>query len=141
VPVERVREDAAEQHADAAAAGHDEPEDAHCLRALGGLGEQEHDQRERDRGDDRPTEPLHRPRALEQALRVGEAAAERGEREERDSRQKQAPVAEQVAEPAAEQEEAAEREQVGVHDPRERGLREAEIGPDRRQRDVHDRRS
>ena len=49
-------------------------------------------------------------------------------------------MAEEVAEPAAEQEETPEGEQVGVHDPGERGLREAEILPDRRQRDVHDRR-
>ena len=46
-------------------------------------------------------------------------------------------MSEQVAEPSAEQQEAAEGEQVGVHDPRERLLREAEVVTDRRERDVH----
>ena len=61
-----------------------------------------------------------------------EAARERGGREEREPDQEQPPRAEQVAEPAAEQQEAAEREQVRVHDPGERGVREAEVAPDRR---------
>ena len=59
MPVERVGEDAAEQHADGAAAGHHEAEDAHRLRALGRLGEQGHDQRQRDRRDDGAAEALH----------------------------------------------------------------------------------
>ena len=99
-----------------------------------------HDQRERDRRDDRAAEPLHRARGDQHPLRRREAARERGEREERDADQEQPAVAEEVAEPAAEQEEAAEGEQVGVHDPRERGLGEAEVLADRRQGDVHDRR-
>ena len=67
-------------------------------------------------------------------------AGERRGREDRDPDQEQPPVAEEVAQPAAEEQESAEREQVGVHDPGQRGLREAEVGTDRRQRDVHDRR-
>ena len=139
VPAERVREDPAEEHADRAAAGGDEAEDAHRLRALGGLGEERHDQRERDRGDDRASDALHRPRADERRLRAREAARERRGGEERDPGEEQPPVAEQVAEPAAEQQEAAERQQVGVHDPGERRLREAEVLADRRQRDADDR--
>jgi hypothetical protein len=119
VPIERVREHTAEQHADASAAGHHESEYAHRLRTLGGLGEQEHDQREGDRGDDRAAEPLHGARALEHARRVREAAGERGGREQRDTREEQPPVAEQVSEPAAEEKEPAERQQVRVHDPGE----------------------
>ena len=140
VPVERVREDAAEQHTDAPAGGHHESEHPHRLRAFRGLGEEEHDQREGDRGDDRAADPLHRSRAFEHVLRARETTGERRQREERDSGEEHPPVPEQVTEPAAEQEKAAEREQVGVDHPRERGLREAEIGADRRQRDVHDRR-
>ena len=62
-----VGEDAAEEHADRAAAGGDEAEDPHRLRALGRLGEERHHQRERDRGDDRarraPAPPARRPAA------------------------------------------------------------------------------
>ena len=69
-----------------AAAGHDEAEDAHRLRALARLGEQDHDQRERDGRDDGAAEALHRARRDEELLRRREAARERGEREERDAR-------------------------------------------------------
>ena len=95
VPVEDVGQDAAEQDADASSAGQDEAEHAHRLRPLAGLGEQVHDQRQRDRRDDRAAEPLHRPRPDEQPLRVGEAARERGQREERDADQEQPAVTEE----------------------------------------------
>src|SRR5205823_376400 len=68
------------------------------------------------------------------------AADERRGGEERDPLQEEPPVAEVIAEPPAEQQEAAVGEHVGVHDPDERGLREAQAFPDRRQGDVHDRR-
>jgi hypothetical protein len=139
VPVEQVRQDTAGEHADHAAAREDEAEDPHCLRAVGLLGEQGHQQRERDRGDDCAADTLHRSSADEQLLRVCDAAAEGGGREERDSDQEQPPVAEQVAQSAAEEEEAAKGEQVRVHDPGKRRLREAEIVADRGQCDVHDR--
>ena len=42
VPVEDVGENAAEKDTDRAPARGDEPEDAHRLRALGGLGEERH---------------------------------------------------------------------------------------------------
>ena len=119
MPVQRVRQDAAEEHADRPAAGGDEPEDAHRLRALGGLREEGHDQRERDRRDHRAAQPLDRPRSDEEGLCRRQAAGERGEREERDSDQEQAPLAEEIPEPAAQQQEATEGQQVGVHDPRE----------------------
>ena len=80
MPVEHVGEHAAEQHADAAAAGGDEAEDAHRLGALGRLGEQAHDQRQRDGGDDGAAEALHRPRADQELLRAREPAGERRER-------------------------------------------------------------
>ena len=116
----------------AAAAGGDEAEDAHRLRPLGRLGEQRHDQRQRDRGDDRAAESLHRARADQHRLRRRQPAGERGEREQRDPDQEQPPLAEEVAEPAAEEEKAAEGEQVGVHHPGQRRLGEAEILADRR---------
>ena len=108
--------------------------------ALAGIGEEAHDQRERDRRDDGAAEPLHRPRADQHPLARREPADDRGGGEERDPEQEQPALPEQVAEPAAEQQEPAEGEQVRVHHPRERRLGEAEIVGDRRQGDVHDRR-
>ena len=129
VPGERVGEDPAEQHADRAAARGDEAEHAHRLRALGGLGEERDDERERDRRDDRSAEALHRAGADQRLLRAREAAGERGGGEEHYPDDEQPPVAEEITEPAAEQQEPAEREQVGVHDPREGRLREARGPP------------
>ena len=74
------------------------------------------------------------------ALRDRHGAAQRRERERGDADHEQLAVAVQVAEAPAEQQEPAERQQVGVDDPRQRRLREAQVGLDRRQRDVHDRR-
>ena len=119
MPAEHVGQDPSEEHADRPAAGRDEPEDSHRLRAVGRVSEQGHDQRERDCRHDRPADPLHRPGADEKRLRGGEAAPERREREGGDPDEEQAPVAVQVAEPSSEQEETAERQQVGVHDPRQ----------------------
>ena len=76
VPVEHVCEDAAEQHPDRAAAGHHEAEDAHRFRPFARLGEQHHDQRERDGRDNGATEPLNGARRDEQPLRRREPAGE-----------------------------------------------------------------
>ena len=138
VPVERVGQDAAEQDADRAAARRDEAEDAHRLRPLGRLGEQRDDERERDGRDDRATDSLHRAGRDQQPLRVGEAAADGREGEQRDPGEEHPPVPDDVAEAAAQEQESAERQQVGVHDPCERLLREAEVLPDRRERHPHD---
>ena len=80
MPAEHVREHAAEQHADAAAAGHHEAEEAHRLRPLGRFLEEQQEQRERDGRDDGAAEALHRARGDQQVLRGREAAGERGER-------------------------------------------------------------
>jgi len=45
LPVERFRQDPAEEHADAPSSGGDEAKDAHRLRPVGRLGEQVHNQR------------------------------------------------------------------------------------------------
>ncbi len=140
VPVEQVGEDAAQDDADRAASGRDEPDHAHRLGAVGRLGEERHGQRERDGGDDRAAEPLNRASADEEPLRRREPARERRGGEERDPDDEELAVPVEVAEPPAEEQEAPEREQVGVDDPRERALGESEVLADRRQRDVHDRR-
>ena len=85
VPGQEIREDPAEEHADGASAGRDEAEHAHRFRAVSGFGEESHDQRERDCRDDRAAEALDRACGDEQALRGGEPACERGDREERDA--------------------------------------------------------
>jgi hypothetical protein len=139
VPVERVREDAAEQDAKRAAAGGDEAEDAHGLRPLRRAGEQRHHQRQGDGRHDRAAEALHGARGDEHALRAREPADGRGNGEEPDPGEKQGPMAEQVAEPAPEQEKAPEGDQVRVDHPRERLFREAEIRSYRWERDPDDR--
>jgi hypothetical protein len=139
VPAEGAGEQAAEQHADAAAAGAHEAVDAHRLRPLGRLGEQIHDQRQRDRRHHRAAEPLHCARGDQPGLALRQPARQRRQREQRDAEQEQLAVPVQIAEPSAEQQKAAEREHVGVDHPDQRGLGELQIRSDRRQRDVHDR--
>jgi hypothetical protein len=73
VPRESVRDDPAEEHADRPAARSDEAEDAHRLRALGGLREERHDERERNCGDDGSADALDGPSADERGLGVREA--------------------------------------------------------------------
>ena len=102
VPVEHVGQDASEQHADAAAPGGDEPEDAHRLGPLARLREEGHHQRERNRGGDCSAQALDGTRADEHALRGRQTADERGQREQRDASEEQPTVTEEVAEaPAA----------------------------------------
>ena len=47
-------------------------------------------------------------------------------------------AAEEVAHAAGQEQQPAERDQVGVHDPRQAGLGEPEVGLDGRKSDVHD---
>jgi hypothetical protein len=140
VPAEDAREDAAKEHADAPATGGDEADDAHGLRALGGLGEETHHQRQARRGDDRAAEALRRARRDEDGLRRRDAGGERCGGEDRDAGGEETAVPVEVAEAAAEKEEPAEEEHVRVHDPGEGCLGESEVLADRRERDVHDRR-
>ncbi len=138
VPVEDVGEDSAEKNTERASAGGDEAEDAHRLRPLGRLGEQRHHQRESDGRDDRGAEPLHGARDDEHLLRGRQTADRRGDGEERDAGEEQAPMPEEVAEPAAEEQEPAERDQVRIDDPRQPFVREPEVLLDRRQSDADD---
>jgi hypothetical protein len=77
VPVVGAGEHATEEHADAAAAGADEAVDAHRLGALGRLGEEVHQQRQRHRLDDRPADALHRPGDDQRQLRAASPQAAR----------------------------------------------------------------
>jgi len=84
-------------------------------------------------------EALDGPGRDEKGLGGGKPTGERGCREDGDPEEEHAPVPVEVTETAAQEQEATEREEVGVHDPRQGGLREAEIVANRRQGDVHDR--
>jgi hypothetical protein len=86
-----------------------------------------------------PPEPLDDPGGDQSALGSGRATGQGRDREQRDPAEEHPPVTEQVSEPAAEEQEAAKRQQVTIDDPRQRGLREAEVPLDRGQRHVDDR--
>ena len=73
--------------------------------------------RQRGGRDDRAAEALHDARGDQQDRGVGEAAGERGEREEHQPEDEHPPATEQVGGAAAEQQEAGERDRVGVDDP------------------------
>src|ERR671910_38311 len=79
----------------------DEAEDAHRLRAVGLLGEEQHEQRQRYGGDDRPADALNGSSDDQGLLRVREPAGERRGGGEREADEEQPAVAEQGAEPAA----------------------------------------
>ena len=127
MPVQRAGQQPAEQHADAAAARADEAVDAHRLGALRRLGEQIHDERQRDRRDDRAAEPLHGARDDQHRLRRREPAGERRQREQRDADHQHGPAADDVRVTAGQQHAAAEGQQVGVDEPGQVGLRKPEV--------------
>src|SRR5207248_4392728 len=61
VPIERIRQNATKQYADASPASSNEAEESHRLGSLGWLSKQGHDQREGDSRDDSAAESLDRP--------------------------------------------------------------------------------
>ena len=138
VPAQRIGQQAAEQHAYASATGAHEAIDPHRLGPLARFGEQIHDQRQRNCGDDCAAQTLHRPRGDEQRLRVRHSAGRGCEREQGDAEQEQPAMPIQIAQSSAEQQEAAERDHVCIDHPDQRGLGKAEIVTDRWQGDIHD---
>ena len=137
-PAEQVGEHAAQQHAGGAAGAAHRAPDADGAVARGALGERGGEDRQRRRGDDRAAESLDRAGGDQHALAVGDAAGQRGEREQDEPGHEDAAASEQVGGPAAEQQEAGEGDRVGVDDPLQVDLGEAEAVADRRQRDVDD---
>jgi len=63
----------------------DDPEHTHCLRPVGGLDEQRHDQRQRHRGDDRAPESLNRACRDEHSLRRRKPAGQRCDGEQQNA--------------------------------------------------------
>jgi hypothetical protein len=78
-------------------------------------------------------------RAHQDALAVGQRAAERGRGEEADADQEDLAAGEEVGGAPGQHQEAGEGQRVGVDDPLQAGVGEAERGVDVRQRDVDDR--
>ena len=140
LPAGPLGQHAAEQHAGRAAGARDRAPDAQRGVALGALLEGGGDDRQRGGRDQRGAEALHGAGDDQPQLALGEAAGQRGDREEDEARDEHAPPAEQVGQAAAEQQEAAEDQGVGVDDPGQVVLGEVEVLADRRQRDVDDRR-
>jgi hypothetical protein len=139
VPVDRLRQHPAREQPDRPAGRGHERVDADRLRLLARLREHRHDHPEDHRRGHRAAGALEEARADQNALAGGDAAQDRGDREHCEPREEDLPAPDQVAEPPGQQQQAAERDQIGVHHPRQRRGREAEVVLDRRQRDVHDR--
>ena len=138
-PAQVGRQDAPEQHAGGGAAAGRSAVDAQREVALTALRECGHQQRERGRSQQRPTEALHRPEGDQRALRPGEPAQERAHGEERKPEHEQPSATEEIRQTAAQEQRAPEEDGVGRDDPLEVGLREPEIRLDRGQGDVDDR--
>jgi hypothetical protein len=139
VPAEELGEDAAGQHADRAAGPEHGPPDPEGPVALGALRERGGDDGQGGRRDHGAAESLDGPGHDEHRLVGGQAAGQRGQREQPEPGQQHAALAEQVGGPATQELEAGERDRVGAHHPLQVLLAEAEVGLDRRQGHVHDR--
>ena len=113
--------------------------DSERLVALGALGEQGRDDRERGRGHDRGTDPLEGAGADQRLVRPGEPAEKRSEREESEADHEHPPPPEQVRGSPSEQEQPGEGEGIGAHYPLQPLRREGEILLDRGESDGHDR--
>jgi len=137
VPVERVREDAAEQDADRASARRDEAEDAHRLGPLGGLGDRVSSATAR-----RPRRP--RRRCLDRSRRTRNPC-EFASPQQSEARVKSVMAREDnrrwpKRSPSRPPRSRSRRTSAGRRSrPRRARSPRSEILPDRRQRDVHDR--
>jgi hypothetical protein len=97
------------------------------------------DDRERGGVHEGRADALDDPRADQDLRATGQAAGERGAREDDEPDDEDAPPAEQVGQLPAREHEHAEGERVAVEHPLELGDPDAEVVLDRRQRHVHDR--
>ena len=138
-PAQVAGEDAAEQHAGGGAATRGGAVDPERAVAVAAFGERGHQERQRSRREQRAAEPLQGAERDQRALRPGDPAEQRAQREEEEAADEQPAPAEEIRQPAAEEQRAAEEDRVRGDDPLQARLREAEVGLDRRQRDVHDR--
>ncbi len=137
-PGQQVGQHAARDHAGGApGAGHGAP-GAERSGARTRIGERRGEDRQRRRREHRAADALQRPGTDQLATGLGEAAEQRGHREQRHPDEEQPAPAPQVRRASAEQQEAREGQGVGVQHPAERVLRHVQVGLHRRQRDIHD---
>ena len=106
-----------------------------ALLALEGGG----DDRQRPGHEQRPGDPLQRPRADQELLARGERAEDRGAAEGDEPDDEEPPPAELVPEAAADQEQRDHRQHVGLDHPLLPGQPGVQLPPQRGQRDVDDR--
>ena len=133
-------EQAAGDQADRGAADAHRGVDAHGPVPGRPLRERGGDQGQRGRGDDGAADALQRAGGQQPRLGGGEAAQQRGHREQDDPGDEHPAPAEDVPGPAAQQQQAAEGQCVGVDHPLQAGAGESERLLDVRQCDVDDRR-
>ena len=138
-PARPFCEDTAEHDAGGAReTGHSRP----CTErqiSVASVGERGRQDRERGRRHHRRAGSLGEPGGDEHPLRLGQATRERGEREESEPADEDAPSPDQVGSAPAEEQEAAVGEHVAADDPLQALLGEVQVVPDRGQGDVDDR--
>ena len=125
-------EQPAGEQAERAAGDRDEHVRAHRAGALDGLRELGDDDREDHRGLGGGADALEEAGADQRALRRGDAAQERRDREGDEAGEEHALAPDEVAEPAGQEQQAAEGDEEGVDDPGQVGLAEVEVVLDRR---------
>ena len=141
VPVQRLRQRAAGEQPDRAAAGGDERVEAHRLApARPAPGNSVTMIARITLEATAPPTPCSRRAADQHRLAGGQPAQHRGGREQHEARQEHALAPDQVADAPGQQQQPAERDQVAVDHPGQVALGEVQVVLDRRQRDVHDRR-
>src|SRR6266567_1950448 len=139
VPGQCFGQQPAHQEPDRPTRRSDEGVHAHRLRSLPWRWEHGDQDPEDHRSHEGGGRPLHEPRSDQQGLTVRKATEQRGDREGRGAGDEDLLASHEVAQPPGQEHQPPEGQQVGVHDPRQRRLREMQVPLDRGQRDVHDR--
>ena len=128
MPVERVGEHAAEQHAELPPPAQTKPKTPIAFARSPGSVKSFISSASATADDDRAADALDRARDDQLPATSARPQASDAPVNSDDADEEHAPPAVEVAEPAAEQQEAAEGQQVGVDDPGQRRLAEAEVG-------------
>ena len=137
-PREVLGQEAAQDQADAAAAGGDRAEDAEGPAPLARVLKGADQGAQGGRREDGAERALQRPRRDQHREGDGGAAESGGEGEPGQARDEDPFAAEHVADPAAQQQQAAESQGVGRHHPLPVAVGKAQRTLSGRQRDVHD---
>ena len=136
-PGQPLGDQTAEHQAERAAAGDDGRVDGERLDPLPALGEGADHQREHRGRGERAADALDGAGRQQHPGRGGEAAGQRGEREDGEAGDEHPAAAEDVARATAQQQQPAEGQRVPVHHPGQAGRGEVQAVLDVRQGDVH----